>query len=136
MPQKSTGSLKMEVVVLNFGCRTTVRLNTAIEKTIEKCVEFYKGIHFVHNECMVLTSAPEEHFPVTDEHLKNLLERLQKGEEIISKIEVVSDEDIRIWTIQASCHLHALTAENRFPSLWVHSDSKIPLTGACGLKLV
>ena len=49
MPQKSTGSLKMEVAILNFGCRTTVRLNTTIEKTIEKCVELYKGIHFVHN---------------------------------------------------------------------------------------
>ena len=49
MPQKSTRSLKMEVAILNFGFRTTVRLSTAIEKTIEKCVEFYKGIHLVHN---------------------------------------------------------------------------------------
>ena len=49
MPQKYVGRLKMEVAILNFGCRTTVRLNTSIEKTIEKCVEFYKGIHLVHN---------------------------------------------------------------------------------------
>ena len=40
MPQNTTGSLKMEVAILNFGCRITVRLNTTIEKTIEKCVEF------------------------------------------------------------------------------------------------
>ena len=53
MPQKSTRSLKMEVAILNFVCRTTVRLNAAIEKTIEKCAKFYKGIHFVHNRCMV-----------------------------------------------------------------------------------
>ena len=31
-----------------------VRLNTAIKKTIEKCNEFYKGIHLVHNHCMIL----------------------------------------------------------------------------------
>ena len=40
MPQKSAGSLKMEVAILNFGCRTAVKLNTAIEKNIDKCVEF------------------------------------------------------------------------------------------------
>ena len=49
MPQKSTGSLKMEVAILNLGCRKIVRLNTTIEKTIEKCAEFYKDIHLVHN---------------------------------------------------------------------------------------
>ena len=63
---------------MNFGCRTTVRLNTTIEKTIEKCAEFYKGIHFVHNQWMVLTSAPNEDFPVREEHLKNLQEKLLK----------------------------------------------------------
>ena len=49
MPQKYAGSLKMEVAILNFGCRTTVRLNTTIEKTIEKCAEFHKGIQLVQN---------------------------------------------------------------------------------------
>ena len=49
MPKKSTGNLKMEVAILNFGCRTTGRLNISIEKTIEKCAEFHKGIHLVHN---------------------------------------------------------------------------------------
>ena len=49
MPQKYVGSLKMEVAILNFGCKTMIRLNTTIEKTIEKCAEFYKGIDLVHN---------------------------------------------------------------------------------------
>ena len=40
MPQKYKGSLKMELSIVNFGCKTTVRLNTTIEKTIEKCAEF------------------------------------------------------------------------------------------------
>ena len=72
MPQKTTKSLKMEVAILNFRCRTTVRVNTTIEKTIEKCAEFYKGIHFVHNQCMVLTGASDQDFPFREEHLKNL----------------------------------------------------------------
>ena len=96
MPQKYVGSLKMEVAILNFGCRTTVRLNNGIEKTIEKCAEFYKGIHLVHNQCMILTDSPDQVFPVREEHLKNLQERLQKGEESISRIEVFSEENIKI----------------------------------------
>ena len=69
----------MEVAILNFGCRTIVRLNTVIEKTIEICAEFYKGIYFVHNQCMVLTGAPDQDFPGREEHLKNLQEMLLKG---------------------------------------------------------
>ena len=104
MPRKSIGSLKMEVAILNFECRITIRLNTTIEKTIEKCVEFYKGIHFVHNQCMVLTGAPAQYFPVREEHLNNLQERMLKGEESISKLEAVNEEDMRIWIIQDSRH--------------------------------
>ena len=73
-----------------------VRLNTAIEKTIEKCAEFYKGIHLVHNQSMILIDSLDQVFPVREEHLKNLQERLQKREESISKVEVVSEEDIKL----------------------------------------
>ena len=54
MPQKTVGSLKMEVAILNFGCQTTVRLNIAIDRTIEKCTEFYKDMCSIHNQCMIL----------------------------------------------------------------------------------
>ena len=60
MPQKSVGGLKMEIAIPNFGCKTTFRLNNAIEKTIEKCVEFYKGIQLVHNQCLILTDTPDQ----------------------------------------------------------------------------
>ena len=84
MPQKSARSLKLEVAILNLCCRTMVRLNTIIEKTIEKCSEFYKGIHLVHNQSMILTEYLNQVFPVREEHLKNLQERMEKGEENIS----------------------------------------------------
>ena len=104
MPQKYAGSLKMEVSILNFGCRTAVKLNTAIEKTIEKCAEFYKGIHVVQNQWMILTDSLDQVFPVREEYPKNFKERLQKGEENISRLNNVSEEDIKIWIIQASGH--------------------------------
>ena len=54
MPQKTTGSLKMEVAIFNFGCKEAVRLNTTIDRTIEKCTEFYKDMCSVHNQCTIL----------------------------------------------------------------------------------
>ena len=42
MPQKTSGSIKMELAILNFSCKSVVRLNTAIDKTIQKCTEFYR----------------------------------------------------------------------------------------------
>ena len=54
MPQKSVVALKMGIAILNFGCKTTVRLKTTIEKTNEKYVEFYKGIQLVHHQCLIL----------------------------------------------------------------------------------
>ena len=104
MPQKAASSLKMELAILKFGCRRVVRLNTTIEKTIEKCNEFYKGIHLVHNQCMILTDSLDQVFLVREEHLKNLQERLQKREESISRLEAVREEDIKLWIIQASGH--------------------------------
>ena len=68
MPQKTTRILKMEVTILNFRCKTPVRLNTAIERTIEKCVEFYKGMCSVHNQCMILIGALDQDFPVREEN--------------------------------------------------------------------
>ena len=72
MAQKIAGSLKMEVAILNFVCKASVRLNTAIDRTIEMCIEFYKDMCFVHNQCMILQGAQDQNFPAREEHLKNL----------------------------------------------------------------
>ena len=45
---------------------------------------------------MILAATQDQDFPAREEHLKNLQERLWKGEENISKIEYVSEEAIGI----------------------------------------
>ena len=46
IPQKTAGGMKMELALLNFNSKATVRLNTRIEKTMEKCNEFHnKNVH-------------------------------------------------------------------------------------------
>ena len=93
---------------LNFGCKAPVILNTTIDRTIEKCTEFYKDMCSVHNQCMILEDTQDQDFPVREEHLKKLKERMLKGEESISKFDGVSEEAIEIWIIQASSHKHLL----------------------------
>ena len=94
--------------ILNFECKGIVILNISIDRTIEKCTEFYKDMCSVHNQCMILEDTQDQVFPVMEEHLKNLQERLLKGEESISKIKLVSEESIGIWIIQALGHKHLL----------------------------
>ena len=81
----------MEMEILNFGYKSAVRLNTSIDKTVEKCIKFYKRMCSIHNQCQVLAGTQDQDFPTREEHLNNLQERLQKGEESISKIECVSE---------------------------------------------
>ena len=57
---------------------------------------------------MILKGAQDQYFPTREEHLKNLQERLWKGEESISKIEDVSEEAIGICIIQVSVQKHLL----------------------------
>ena len=80
----------MEIAILNFGCKIVLRLNTAIEK----CADFYRGIQLVHNQCPILTDTPDQVFSIRGEHLQVLQERLQKGEESLARLKVVSEKDI------------------------------------------
>ena len=106
MPQKTSGSIKMELAILNFGCKSVVRLNTAIDKTIEKCTEFYKGMCSIHHQCHILAGTTEQDFPARERHLNNLQDRLQTREESISKIECISEEAIGVWIVQVSIQKH------------------------------
>ena len=56
MPQNTIGELKMELELLDFSSRATERLNTAVEKTIEKCNVFYKKMCMTHNKCQASTT--------------------------------------------------------------------------------
>ena len=50
LPQKTTGSLKIELALLEFQRKSSVRLSNGIVKTLEKCTKFYKTMRLVHNK--------------------------------------------------------------------------------------
>ena len=86
----------MELALLNFRSKSAVRLNMAIDKNIEKCNEFYKIMCSTHNKFQVSADTQVQYFPSIDQHLKNLQDRLQIGEESIAKIESIDDEAIGV----------------------------------------
>ena len=51
MPQETIGGLNMELELLDFSSNEATRLNIEIEKTVEKCKEFYKKMCTTHNKC-------------------------------------------------------------------------------------
>ena len=66
IPQKNSGSIKMELAILNFGSKSSVRLNTAIDKTLEMRNEFYKRMCSIHNKCQVSVDTHVHDFPARD----------------------------------------------------------------------
>ena len=119
MLKKTAESLNMEVAILNFGYRAAVRLNTSIDKTIEKCNEFYKRMCSTHNKCQVSADTQVEHFSARDHHLKNLQDRLQTCEDSIAKIESIGEETIGVCIVQASIHKHL------FEELLIQNSPKV-----------
>ena len=104
MPQKTTQGLKMELALLNFSIKETIRLNTTIENIVEKSNEFYKKMCMTHNRCQASTTTQVQEFPGREQHLKNLQDKLQTGRKSIQKIESINEEAIRIWVAQAYVH--------------------------------
>ena len=96
----------MELVILNLGTKSIVGLNKVIDKTLEKCNEFYKRMCSTHNKCQVSVDTQVPYFPTRYQHLKNLQDRLQTGEESISKIKSIGEESIGVWIVQALVHKH------------------------------
>ena len=63
MTQNTTGGLKMELALLDFSNKASVRLDTTIEKTMEKCKEFYKKMCTTHNKCQASAATQVQDFP-------------------------------------------------------------------------
>ena len=48
-PMKNPQKLQIEHDIINFSSKATKRLIVPVEKTVEKCAEFYKKVLMTHN---------------------------------------------------------------------------------------
>ena len=72
LPQKTTEGIKLEMVLLEFCRKDTQRLSNEISKTVEKCEDFYKKIHQVHEKCQIPLVPKITNLPRKDQHLTHL----------------------------------------------------------------
>ena len=78
-----------------FCRKDSVRLNNEIDKTMEKCTEFYKKINQVNDKCHLSLATKITDLPNKDQHLVYLQDRLQEDVQYIQKVEVVNKEDVK-----------------------------------------
>ena len=76
LPQKTTEGLRIELAILEFCNKSSLRLNTGIKKTLERCTYFYKKMCIVHNKFQTSFVAKIKEFPNKYQHMKDLEDRL------------------------------------------------------------
>ena len=55
-PMKSPERLQIEYDIINFSNKAVERLKVAVEKSMEKCIEFYKKVLTTHNRCQTFSA--------------------------------------------------------------------------------
>ena len=50
LPQNMAEGLRIELSLLDFSNKSSLRLTTTVEKTLERCTKFYKKMRIAHNK--------------------------------------------------------------------------------------
>ena len=74
--EKCPEKLQIEYDIINFRSRVAERLMEVVEKTTEKCAEFFKKMLLTHNKCLTPSAQRLQEFPEHEEHLKPLNDKL------------------------------------------------------------
>ena len=101
-PQNTVEVLRIELELLEISSKSTLRLAIGVEKTLERCVYFFKRMRTMHNKCHTYSVERIQEFPDKDEHLKYLQDRLCEDELSIQQIEGITEKVIKYWIAKAS----------------------------------
>ena len=99
-PVKNPERLQLKYDLMNFSNRATKRLIDAVEKTSDKCGEFYNKILINHNKFQTSSTKMLREFLSHEEHLKYLQDRLQEDELSIQLIKGLNENVIKILVAQ------------------------------------
>ena len=80
MPQKTTKNLKIEFELMDFSSKADAILTVGVEKTLERCMDFYKRMLMAHNRCQTSMEKMIHEFLGHEEHLKYFQDKLQEDE--------------------------------------------------------
>ena len=80
---KSPERLHIEYDTINFSNKIVERLIVVVKNSIEKCTQFYKKMHQVHNKCQLSSVTKVNGFADKDQHMVYLQDRLREDEQNI-----------------------------------------------------
>ena len=87
---------------MNFSNRAAERLIDAVEKTSDKCGEFYEKVIVTRNKCHTSSAKRLQEFLAHEERLKQLHERLQEDELSIQLIKGLNEKVIKSMVAQVA----------------------------------
>ena len=102
LPQKIAEVLRIEMELLEFNNKYSLRLTTGVEWTLERFVYFFKRMRTMHNKCQTSSVERIQEFQYKDGHLKYLQERLREDELSIQQIEGITEKAVKYWISKAS----------------------------------
>ena len=88
MPMKTVEGMKIQMALFEFCKKNSIRLNNEIDKTKEKCIEFYIKISEVHDQCQISLAAQTTDIPNKDQHLAYMQDIIQDDVQYIQKMEI------------------------------------------------
>ena len=80
--------------LLEFCKKYARRINNEIPKTIEKCIDFYKKIHQVHEKCRIPLVPYITDLPEKDQCIELLQDVLREDLEYIRKMDAFKKDEI------------------------------------------
>ena len=87
---------------MDFSCKAAARLTTTVEKTLDRCMEFYKMVLTTQNRCQTSSTKTLQEFPEQEEHLKYLHDRREEDELHIQLVKNLSEKVVKGLVAQAA----------------------------------
>ena len=87
---------------MDFSSKVAAGLTTAIGKTLDKCMEFYKRVLTSHNKFQTSKQKRLQEFPDQEDHLKHLHDKLQEDELNIQLVKCLTDKVVKGLVAQAA----------------------------------
>ena len=92
-PIKAPERLQLEYELIGFSNRAAEKLIEAVQKTVDKCKEFFKKVLTTYNKCQTSSKKRLDDLPSHEEYLQQLHTRFQEDER---NIQLIKNLDERV----------------------------------------